>query len=92
MELKVIEETKNKLIFDIKGEGHTISNMLRKELWEDKHIKVAGYNVKHPLEGIPRIVVETDGKESPKKALVAALERIKKKNDDLRKALKKEIK
>lgn len=92
MELKVISEAKNKLIFEIKGECHTLANMLRKELWEDKHIKAAGYNVTHPLEGTPRVVVETDGKESPKKAIGAAVERLVKKNDTLRKAFKKDIK
>jgi DNA-directed RNA polymerase subunit L len=92
MELNIIDEKNNKLILEIKGEGHTLANVLRKELWEDKHIKAAGYNVKHPLEGVPRLVIETDGKEDPKKALVAAVERIKKKNDELKKALKKDIK
>lgn len=92
MEIKVIEDSKNRLIFDIKDEGHTLANMLRKELWQDKHVKAAGYNIKHPLDGTPQVIVETDGKESPKKALAAAVERMKKDNDELKKAFKKEIK
>ena len=39
MEIKVIKEEKNKLIFEIQGEGHTLANALRKELWNDSKIK-----------------------------------------------------
>ena len=51
---------------------------LKKELWNDKHIKAAGYNIKHPVTGVPRLVVETDGAEKPKKALVEAAKRLDK--------------
>ncbi len=77
MELDVVEKSKTKLRFKIKHESHTFCNILRKELWNDQHIKIAGYNIEHPLVGYPLFVVETDGKESPKKALVNAVARLK---------------
>ena len=77
MELNILEEKKNKLVFEIKGEGHTLSNALRKELWNDEHVKIAAYAIEHPLIEIPKFVVETDGAD-PKKTLMAAAKRIQK--------------
>jgi len=77
MELNIIEEKKDKIIFEIKGEGHTLSNALRKELWNDEHVKAAAYAIEHPLIEIPKFVLETDGAD-PRKTLLAAAKRIQK--------------
>lgn len=74
---KYSRRQKNKLIFEIKGEDHTISNMLRKELWTDSHVKAAAYNIDHPLVGQPKFILQTDG-EDPRKVLQAAAKRIQK--------------
>ncbi|MEA3429667.1 MAG: DNA-directed RNA polymerase subunit L [Nanoarchaeota archaeon] len=85
MELSIVEEGKNRIIVEIEGEDHTFCNILRKELWNDKHVKAAAYKVEHPEVAEPKIIVETDGKEDPKKALIEAAKRVKK---DLDKFLK----
>ena len=77
------------MIFEIKGENHTLSNLLEKELWKDEDVKAAGYNVAHPLIGIPRMVVETKGKETAREAVEDAIKRLKKQNADFQKAFKK---
>ncbi len=77
MEVNIIEEKKNRLVFEITGEGHTLSNALRKELWNDEHIKVATYAIDHPLIEKPKFVIETDGAD-PKKTVVAAAKRVQK--------------
>ncbi len=77
MEVNILEEKKDKIIFEIKGEGHTLSNALRKELWNDEHVKAAAYAIEHPLIEIPRFIVDTDGAD-PKKTLIAAAKRIQK--------------
>jgi len=64
------------MVIEIKGEGHAFCNALKEELWNDSHVKAAGYNIEHPLVGVPRLVIETDGKESPKKALAGAAKRM----------------
>ncbi|MBT3394955.1 DNA-directed RNA polymerase subunit L [archaeon] len=88
MEIKILESEKNKIKIELIGEDHTLANIIRKELWNDSHIKVSGYDVKHPQIGSPILIVETDGKEDPKKALLAAVERIQKNNNDLLDQLK----
>ena len=35
MEMKVIEEKKGKLVFELSGASHTICNILKKELWKE---------------------------------------------------------
>jgi len=92
MEINVIEEKKNRLSFELKGQGNTFCNILKDELWNDKHVTVATYTIKHPLLGIPFMIVETDGRKSPKQALESAAERVADKADKLRKEAKKELK
>ena len=77
MEVSIIEEKKNRLIFTISDMSHTLCNAIRKELWNDQHIKIAGYAIDHPLIKLPRFIVETDG-EDPRKTIVAAIKRLDK--------------
>ncbi len=77
MEIKILEEKKSRLVFNIEGDGSTLANVLKKELWNDEHVKAAGFNVEHPLINVPTFVVETDGAD-PKKTVSAALKRIAK--------------
>ena len=89
MKLKVLEETKTRLVLEIDGWGHIITNALKSELWNDKNIKAAGYNIAHPLEGIPLLVVETTTSSNPRKSLNEAIKRLKKSNATFLKEFKK---
>lgn len=92
MELNIIEDKKNKMIFEIIGEEHTFCNALTKELWNVNGVKVAAYTIDHPLVGKPRLVVETDTSVEPRKALKQAASNLQKKNADMADKLKKAIK
>ena len=91
MELVIVEDKKNKLIFELKGADHTICNVLKTELWNDSHIKTATYSVKHPLISSPRLIVETDGSVSPRSAVTDAVSRLRKTSDKFRKGVIKEL-
>jgi DNA-directed RNA polymerase subunit L len=88
MELKVVENKKNRLVIELSGTDHTFCNALKKELWNDKSVKVSAYNIEHPLIGIPRIILETEDKE-PKKVLSDAIKRLDKKNEQFLDSFKK---
>ena len=88
MEIKIVEEKGNRLEFEI-DENVGFLNALKKELLNDDNVKVATYFIKHPLVGKPKMIVEAD---DPKKALVAAANRLKKINDKFAEEVKKEIK
>lgn len=82
MEVNIIEEKKDKLVFELRGETNTMVNSLKKELWNDSHVKVSGYHIEHPLINIPRFVLQTDGAD-PKKTIKSALKRLEKQLEQL---------
>ncbi|MBR9677393.1 DNA-directed RNA polymerase subunit L [Candidatus Woesearchaeota archaeon] len=92
MELKILEDKKNRLVVEIKGEDHTLCNALKAELWNDKKVTVASYRIAHPLVGIPTLIVETESSTAPKKALQNAISRLSKQNDEFKKEVKAKIK
>ncbi len=79
MKVDVIRNEKNTLEIALVGEGHTFANLLRKTLKSDDHVVHAAYKVGHPLvdKERPVLILETDGKETPKEALIRAAEKIK---------------
>ena len=87
MDVKILEETKERIKAEIVGEDYTLCNALREELWSDKTVKVAGYHMEHPLLGNPVILVESE--KDVKKALFDAVERLRKKNKEILELVKK---
>lgn len=77
MEVSIVEDKKNRLVIAISGDGHTLCNAIRKELWNDEHVKTAAYQIEHPLIGTPKIIVETDGADT-RKTILAAVKRVQK--------------
>ena len=88
MEINVLEHTKQRLKFELKGEGHTFCNILRKELWLAKAPDVAGYAIEHSLVSQPVFIVESD-KQDPISLLSSAVERLQKKTAELQEKFKK---
>ena len=91
MELKFLENKKNRVVLEIDGAGHTFCNILKKELWNDDSVKSSAYSVDHPLVGIPKVVVETKSGSDASKALVDAATRLEKENKDFLSKLKKAL-
>ena len=87
MEIKIIEEKKHRLVIEAKGVSHGFCNALVSEMWNDKDIKAAGYNINHPLVGIPTLIIES--KVDAKKLLLDAIKRLKKKTSDFNKEFSK---
>jgi len=90
MELKIIEQDGGLLKFEVVGEGHTLCNALRKELWNDKNVNVAGYNLAHPLIGNPVFAIDCKG--DPKKVLMSCVDRLRKNNKELVSLINKNLK
>jgi len=88
MEFTVLEESKNKIIFELKGENHTFCNLLKEELRKVKSVTLAAYRIDHPLVGIPIFQIETKGIE-PRVAIKEALKGIKSLSKDFVKQVKK---
>jgi len=88
MEFKVLEETKDQLVFELKGETHTFCNALKYELQQIKGVITATYRVDHPLVGVPVFSINTKSLD-PRKALKEALASLKKKAKEFQKEVGK---
>ena len=88
MEINVLENTKNRLRFEVKGEGHSFCNIIKSELWNQKNVEIAGYHIEHSLVSEPVIVAQSE-KGDTKKIILDAVEDLHKKNKSLREAFKK---
>ncbi len=89
MEINVLEEDARRMVFELKGGGHTLCNALKKELWGSKHVKTATYTMGHPLTGVPKMIIETDGEAKPRKLLSDASAKLAEVADKLKKDFKK---
>ena len=85
MEIKILDDKKNKLVIEITGADHILCNSLKTELLNDKHVKIATYSIRHPQISVPQMIVETDGEVSPKNALINAVQRMHKTNEKFKK-------
>lgn len=91
MEINIIEESKNRIVVEVKDEDATLCNIIRKELWNDEAVKAAAYTVKHPSIKAPHLIVETEKGKSAREALLDAMKRIKKDLSAFEKAVGKEF-
>jgi DNA-directed RNA polymerase subunit L len=92
MEIKILDDKKNKLVMEVKGVDHTLCNVLKAELWNDKHVKVATYSIRHPQISVPQMIVETDGDVTPRNAVANAVQKLHKTNEKFKKEFLKEVK
>ncbi len=76
-ELQIIIEKAepNRLTLRLRGEDHTLLNLIVDELNRDNHVAFAAYRQEHPLTDEYLLTVVTDGGESALEALKAAVAR-----------------
>ncbi len=82
MNVEVVEESDEKL--KLKIEDLTFINLLNENIWKQKSVDMAAYNVEHPYLSQPVLVVRS---KNPKKTVLDAAEQIL---DDI-KELKKKV-
>lgn len=83
MEVKIVEQKKQKLVIELVGEDHSLPNALRSELNSIEGVKTASYNIAHPMISSPVLMIETDSKTDAKEALLAAISSLESKNKAL---------
>lgn len=92
MEINAIKETKKEFVFEAKGVGHTFCNLIKDALYDVKGVEAASYTIEHPLVGVPRFIVVTDGKISPRDAVLEAVKKVKSQNSKMGKIVEKSLK
>lgn len=88
MELKILEESKKRMVFELKGETHSFCNALKEALWKVKGVDMASYRIEHPLIKVPKFLIETKGIE-PREALKKAIAELRKLGKEFKKEVKK---
>ncbi len=91
MKIEVIKNEKNHVEFLLDGERHTIPNLLKQKLLENKDVEFVSYILDHPMDEKSRFVLKTGGK-SPKKILEDTAKEIEAELDDFSKKVKKSLK
>ena len=92
MKVNILEKTSNTLKIEVEETGHTICNLLQKELLQDENVEMAGYMMPHPLTPKAIVFIKTKEKAKPEKILEAAVKKIQNRNKEFRKILKKALK
>lgn len=91
MELNFIDDKKNRVVVEVKGEDHTFCNLLKEELWADNSVKAAAYRIEHPLVKIPNLMVEVSG-DSARTVMKRACTRVNNQLDKFKQSAKKILK
>jgi DNA-directed RNA polymerase subunit L len=64
MELTILNKTDNEINIKVAGETHTLLNMLKTALLNNKHVEIATYDIKHPTISDPVLFARTDGADA----------------------------
>ncbi len=88
MELTVLEEKPTKLRLEVKGENHTLLNIVTEYAWEAK-AKQASYMIKHPYLSQPELTVIS---ANPKKTLSDAAQLVMDRAKEFRVGLERGLK
>lgn len=87
MEIRVLRKDSDSMLVEFVGETHTLTNLIREELWNDSNVLEAAEVKEHPYLSEPKIFLRVK-KGDPKKALAKALERIERKVEEFKRKVK----
>ena len=76
MKVTILTKTSDELRLEIEGEGHTFCNLLQNALLEERGVKMAGYDMPHPLTLRSVVYLKVKKDADPSKVLERALKKI----------------
>jgi DNA-directed RNA polymerase subunit L len=85
MDLKIIENKKDRLKIEVRGESHSLLNILRENAWASG-AKDASYFIEHPYLSEPKIIVKSN---NPKRTLTSATQLVIDQASDFEKEIKR---
>lgn len=78
MKIEIIEKTKESLKFKMLNTRHTIPEMLKNQLLENKDVTMASYILEHPEDSESIFFVKVKKDKDVKKCLLNAIDELKK--------------
>jgi DNA-directed RNA polymerase subunit L len=92
IEIKIKKKEKNKIIYEILGEDHTLGNLLEKILIKKDGVSYASYENPHPLENKIILTIVTKDDANPEKLLKEALKEVIELSRDFRERYREALK
>ncbi len=84
MKVEILDSSDHTLTLSIKGDDHTLSNLIKSEVLKNDAVSFAGYNKKHTLSDESTMVVKTEKGKTPLMALKQAIDNILKELDSVK--------
>ncbi len=91
MEVVVKRKTDRELVLQIKGEGHTLGNLLAKEAMNNQHVVFASYRVPHPLQDVMELIIEVEEGYPLDKALIEIVEELRSRIVEFRRLVEEKL-
>ena len=76
------KKASNRIELILRGEDHTMANLIVKLAIRKPHVTYAAYRIDHPLVGEPIVIIATDGKRDPLDVLKEVMMDIVKLSDE----------
>ena len=77
MEIRLVSKTNRELVLEIKGEDHTLGNMLMKEALRHPGVEYAAYRIPHPLRDIMEFTIVVKDGYDMSKVLKEVIDRLR---------------
>eukprot|EP00163_Fabomonas_tropica_P029150 TRINITY_DN6159_c0_g1_i1.p1 TRINITY_DN6159_c0_g1~~TRINITY_DN6159_c0_g1_i1.p1 ORF type:complete len:128 (-),score=41.59 TRINITY_DN6159_c0_g1_i1:155-538(-) len=81
----------NAVTFTVQKEDHTLGNLVRMQLLQDKNILFAGYKIPHPLENYVIFKVQANENSTPVDAVQGALQDLQTELGHIRDAFQEQL-
>lgn len=91
MQIRMLENTKEKLKFVMVGHRYTIPEMLKKQLLTHKEVIMASGMLKHPEDPDCEFVLVVKPNEDAKKILLCAIDELQKEIKSFKTEMQKEV-
>lgn len=89
MEVRVISRSNKELLLEIRGENHTLGNMLMKEAIRHPGVEYAAYRVLHPLKDTIEFVIVVKEGEDLSTVLRDIIDKLRREITDFKQAVEK---
>ncbi len=90
MDVNIIEDEKNRFVFEFLSHDHTVLLLVKDHLKDNEDVKLLTFSVGHPETGKPFFVLETK-KNNAKKLFLNSLSEIEKSLQKIQKDFEKKL-
>ncbi len=90
MDVNIVEESKNRFVFELLSHDHTVLLLVKEALQDNDDVKLLTFSVGHPETGKPLFILETK-KNDAKKLFLQSLNEVEKNLQKLQKEFEKKL-